>query len=185
MTKTPSNMLPLGTIAPDFQLFDTVSGKMLSLNELKSDKATVIAFICNHCPFVLHIRDKLIEVAKHYQSLGIQFIAISANDAETYPADSPENMSKEARENGFSFPYLYDEDQSVAKTYQAACTPDFYIFDDQLKCVYRGQFDDARPGNAVPVTGQDLCTALDNILAGKPISDEQKPSLGCNIKWKS
>ena len=184
MSRTPSNMLPLGTRAPQFRLFDTVSQQHVSLDELKSDKATVIAFICNHCPFVLHLRDKLIEVAHHYTALGVQFIAISANNAVAYPADSPENMAIEARKHHFSFPYLYDETQAIAKAYNAACTPDFYLFDNDLKCVYRGQFDDSRPGNNIPITGRDLTAALDNLLAGKAINPEQKPSLGCNIKWK-
>ncbi len=184
MTMTPSTMLPLGTIAPDFALPDTVSGKIYSLNKNKSDIATVIMFLCNHCPFVKHIQTKLAEIAKIYQQKNIQFIAISANDVIDYPADSPENMKKEALEHHYTFPYLYDETQAIAKAYQAACTPDFYIFDKTLACVYRGRFDDATPGNTNPVTGKDLTTALDAILAGKPISTTQHPSVGCNIKWK-
>lgn len=184
MALTPSTMLPLGTLAPDFTLLDTVSNQTLSLQQLKSEVATVIMFICNHCPFVKHIQRELVKLATDYQPKGIVFIAINANDATTYPEDSAENMKKVATELDYPFPYLYDETQDVAKAYQAACTPDFYIFDKDLKCVYRGQFDDARPSNDAPVTGRDLRTALDNMLANKPISAEQKPSIGCNIKWK-
>jgi peroxiredoxin len=184
MSKTPSNMLPLGTLAPDFTLYDAVSGKILSLSDLKSSVATVIAFICNHCPFVQHVNVGLVELAKDYQKSKIQFIAISANDVEKYPEDSPEKMTETAKQLGYAFPYLFDETQTVAKAYQAACTPDFYIFDKNLLCVYRGQMDDSRPGNNIPVTGTDIRQALDNILANRPVSTEQKPSLGCNIKWK-
>lgn len=184
MAETPSNMIPLGTKAPNFRLLDTCTNKYLSLDELKSDKATVIMFLCNHCPYVKHIQPKLIEVAKSYQAKGISFIAISANDVETYPEDGPEYMRVEAEKKGFSFPYLYDETQKTAKAYQAACTPDLYVFDKDMKCVYRGRFDDATPGNRNPITGTDLRNALDSILANKPISSDQKQSLGCNIKWK-
>jgi len=182
MAMTPSNMIPLGTIAPDFNLLDTVSGEFLSLNNLKSDTATVIMFICNHCPFVHHIQSELVKVTEEYST--IQFIAISSNDVEHYPDDSPDKMTIEAQRLGYGFPYLYDETQEVAKKYQAACTPDFYIFDKALKCVYRGQFDDSRPGNDIPVTGDDIRNALDNILNNQPINSNQKPSVGCNIKWK-
>ena len=185
MTLTPSRMMPLGTKAPDFTLKDVLSGKMLSLSQLKSDKATVIMFICNHCPFVKHIRKELINVANQYILKGISFIAINANDAEAYPEDSPENMKKVGEELKFPFPYLYDETQEVAKAYDAACTPDFFVFDRDLKCVYRGQFDDSRPGNQVSVTGKDLGFSLDCILKGEPVPQEQKPSVGCNIKWKN
>lgn len=184
MAETPSNMLPLGTIAPDFSLLDTVSQKTLSLQELKSNKATVILFICNHCPYVKLIFPKLIEVAKHYQQQGIHFIGISSNDAENYPADSPEHMKQEAQKRGFTFPYLYDESQAVAKAYQAACTPDLYVFDANLACIYRGRFDDATPGNGRAVTGADLINALEAVLMGKPVNSDQKPSVGCNIKWR-
>lgn len=184
MSETSSTMLPLGTKAPDFNLPDVVSGKMLSLNDIKSKNATVIMFLCNHCPYVKHIQDKLVETADHYQAKGIQFVAISSNDAETYPSDGPDKMKLEAQKNLYSFPYLYDETQSTAKAYHAACTPDFFVFDKDLRCVYRGRFDNATPGNAHPVTGKDLSDALDNLLVGKPISAIQHASLGCNIKWK-
>lgn len=185
MVMTPSNMLPIGTEAPDFTLYDTVSQEQKSLDDMKSDKATVIMFICNHCPFVKYIETKLAEVAQEYQTKGIAFIGISSNDADNYPEDAPDKMAAKAEEVGYTFPYLYDETQDVARAYQAACTPDFYIFDGGLKCVYRGQFDDSRPSGDTPVTAKDISTALDNILHGKPVDPEQKPSLGCNIKWKS
>lgn len=184
MARTPSNMIPLGTTAPDFTLPDTISGKDLSLAELKSDKATVIMFICNHCPFVKHVDDQLVTVANDYQAKGVSFVAISSNDVENYPQDSPELMKVEAEKLGYPFPYLYDESQEVARAYDAACTPDFYIFDGKLECVYRGQLDDSRPGNGKPVTGKDLRAALDDILRGKAVSKPQIPSLGCGIKWK-
>ncbi|MCL5992328.1 MAG: thioredoxin family protein [Bacteroidetes bacterium] len=184
MSETPSNMLPLGTLAPDFISFDTVSGNTLSLEELKSDIATVIMFICNHCPYVKHINSELVLLSNDYLIKGISFIGISSNDVENYPEDSPENMELTAEELGYKFPYLFDETQEIAKAYKAACTPDFYIFDKDMKLVYRGQFDDSRPGNGMEVTGSDIRSALDNILAGKPVSQEQKPSIGCNIKWK-
>lgn len=184
MAETPSTMLPLGTIAPDFKLLDTHTEKQLSLQEIKSNRATVIMFICNHCPYVKYIQNKLVEVATIYQKKGIVFIAISSNDVENYPADSPENMRKEAAIHHYPFPYLYDETQQVAKAYQAACTPDFYVFDQQLACVYRGRFDDATPGNNNPVTGKELTRALDQILVNKTVDQNQMPSVGCNIKWK-
>jgi peroxiredoxin len=183
MALTASSMLPLGAKAPDFRLIDTVSGKTLSLQELKSPIATVVMFICNHCPFVVHLQDQIIEVANKYQAKGIRFIAISSNDIEKYPDDAPDKMRKTANELHYPFPFLYDESQAVAKAYQAACTPDFYIFDKDLACVYRGRFDDSRPGKNIPVTGQDLTQALDAIIAGKPVSTDQHPSMGCNIKW--
>lgn len=184
MSLTPSKMPPLGAIAPDFSLPDVISGKTLTLNSLKSDKATVIMFLCNHCPFVQHIIKKLVEVAKHYQKKGIAFIAINSNDIANYPEDSPEKMRENAENHHFTFPYLFDESQEIAKAYEAACTPDFFVFDDQLACVYRGRFDEATPGKKTPVTGKDLTDALDSILAHKPLDPEQKPSIGCNIKWK-
>lgn len=185
MARTPSTMLPLGTVAPAFTLPDVVTGKNLSLQELKSDKATLIMFICNHCPYVKHIQSPLVALAKEYQAQGIAVIAISSNDVVEYPDDSPEKMKEVAERLGYPFPYLYDESQEVAKAYQAACTPDFYIFDKNLRCVYRGQLDDSRPQNGVPVTGKDIRAALDAILLNQPVDDEQKPSLGCNIKWKN
>jgi peroxiredoxin len=184
MSLTPSNMLPLGTSAPDFELPDTISGKNLSLKKLKSDIATVIMFICNHCPFVKHVQQELVKLTNDYQKKGISFIAISANDIEDYPEDAPEKMREVAKRLGYPFPYLYNETQEVAKAYQATCTPDFYIFDKNLKCVYRGQLDDSRPGNNIPVTGKDIRHALNNILVNKPVDKNQKPSVGCNIKWK-
>jgi thiol-disulfide isomerase/thioredoxin len=184
MSQTPSNMMPLGTTAPDFTLTNTVTGEMVTLQGLKSDIATVIMFICNHCPFVKHLQDELIRLANDYQPKGISFIAINANDTVNYPDDSPDKMKEVALKLGYSFPYLFDETQEVAKAYQAACTPDFYIFDKALKCVYRGQLDDARPGNNTPVTGKEFRAALDAVLAGQPINPDQKPSIGCNIKWK-
>jgi thiol-disulfide isomerase/thioredoxin len=184
MTKTPSNMMPLGTKAPDFYLLDTVSGTNKSLLELKSDIATVIMFICNHCPFVKHIRSGLVNLANDYIPKGISFIAISANDVSEYPEDATDKMKAVAQEFGYPFSYLYDESQKTAKAYDAACTPDLYIFDHDLRCVYRGQFDSSRPESGIPVTGKDMRSALDNILREKPISIQQRPSLGCNIKWK-
>jgi len=184
MARTVSNMLALGTPAPDFELLDTNTDKMIHLQQLRADVATVIMFICNHCPFVIHIKDELSQLAINYQNQGINFAAISANDVDNFPQDSPANMTLFAAQNNFSFPYLYDETQSVAKDYQAACTPDFYIFDQNLLCVYRGQLDGSRPGNDVPVTGADLRAALDALLTGQPVSEQQTPSLGCNIKWK-
>lgn len=183
MVETVSSMLPLGTVAPDFKLLDVCTDKTLSLQELKSDTATVIMFICNHCPYVKHIQKKLVEVVNAYQKKGIAFIAISSNDIKTYPADSPINMRKEAETQGYKFPYLFDETQSVAKDYRAECTPDFYVFDSVLACVYRGRFDDATPGNGHAVTGKDLTRALDAVLAGDQVAEEQMPSMGCNIKW--
>jgi len=185
MAQTPSNMMPLGTQAPDFTLPDTVSGKELNLQSLKGERATVIMFICNHCPFVKHIEEELVKLGQDYPAKGIGLVAISANDVKSHPEDSPEKMKQLALSLGYDFPYLYDESQSVAKSYDAACTPDFYIFDQDLKCVYRGQLDDSRPGNNIPVTGTDLRIALESLLSGKQISPDQKPSVGCNIKWKS
>ncbi len=184
MARTPSNMLPLGTTAPDFNLFDTVSDKNLTLQDVKGSNGTVMMFICNHCPFVKHVNAEISQLAKDYTSKGISFVAISSNDVKNYPEDSPEKMKTNAKEEDFTFPYLYDETQEVAKDYDAACTPDFYIFDGDLKLTYRGQLDDSRPGNGIPVTGSDIRNALDNILNGEAVSDIQKPSIGCNIKWK-
>jgi thiol-disulfide isomerase/thioredoxin len=184
MAVTPSNMIELGTIAPDFSLIDTISGNMMSLSELKSDKVTVIMFICNHCPYVKHINESLVEISNKYLGKNISFIAINSNDIENYPEDSPENMRKTALALGYRFPYLFDETQEVAKSYQAACTPDIFVYDKDLKLVYRGQYDDSRPGNGIPVTGKDLTDALDAILEGNPVNIEQKPAIGCNIKWK-
>lgn len=184
MARTPSNMIPLGTKAPDFKLFDTVSKKLLSLEQLKGKQATVVMFICNHCPFVIHINSALVEIAKQYETKGVSFIAISSNDAENYPQDGPEKMTEHAKENQYPFAYLYDETQDIAKAYDAACTPDLYVFNADLKLVYRGQLDDSRPGNNIPVTGLDLSNALDCVLNNIENTKLQKPSIGCNIKWK-
>ncbi|MCR9251521.1 MAG: thioredoxin family protein [bacterium] len=184
MALTPSNMLPLGTVAPDFNLLDTVTDKNIGLKDIEPSKGTVIMFICNHCPYVIHIQDEIASMAKEYSKKGISFVAISSNDVENYPADSPEKMKERAKELDFNFPYLYDETQEVAKAYMAACTPDFYVFDENLKCVYRGRMDEATPGNGKPVNGQDLRTAMDAVINGTSISEEQFPSMGCNIKWK-
>lgn len=185
MALTPSNMLPLGTTAPDFTLPDAVSDKQLSLQQLKSDVATVIMFICNHCPYVKHVQHELVKLAQDYQNKNVAFIAISSNDTQNHPDDGPEKMREVALKLGYTFPYLYDEAQNVAKAYQAACTPDFYIFDKNLQCTYRGQLDDSRPGSGIPVTGKDIRAALDAMLNNKPVNSEQKPSMGCNIKWKN
>jgi len=181
MSLTSSTMLPLGTRAPDFTLPDAVSGKLFSL---ASGKPTVIVFMCNHCPYVKHILPKLLEVVLAYQPKNINFIAINSNDTEKYPEDAPEKMQHLAQTLHFSFPYLFDITQETAENYHAACTPDFYVFDRDLQCVYRGRFDDSTPGNNIPVTGKELCAAMDNLLAQKPISADQSPSMGCNIKWK-
>ncbi|MGB5243609.1 MAG: thioredoxin family protein [Lutimonas sp.] len=184
MARTPSNMLALGTKAREFELTDTISGQKKKLSSLKGDRATVIYFICNHCPFVLHTIEELVDIAKVYDDFGFSFVAISSNDIVNYPEDSPENMKKFASKNDFQFPYLYDENQEVAKAYDAACTPDIFVFDKDLLLVYRGQLDDSRPGNGIPVTGRDLRRAVQNMLDGRPIDPLQKPSIGCNIKWK-
>lgn len=184
MSRTPSNMLPLGTSAADFRLLDTVTQKMRSLDELKGARGTVIFFICNHCPFVMHVNKELVRVANEYASKGISFIAISSNDVAHYPQDGPELMKKTALDLGYPFPYLYDETQEVAKAYDAACTPDTYLFDENLDLVYRGQLDDSRPGNGLPVSGSDLRNALNHLINKKGILGHQKPSIGCNIKWK-
>lgn len=177
-------MLPLGTEAPFFKLPDTVSGKEYSLDEIKSDVATIVAFICNHCPYVKHIQPELVKLAEDYIPEGVRLIAISSNDVENYPEDSPELMHDEAKKWGYPFPYLYDETQAVARAYDAACTPDFYIFDKEMKLVYRGQLDASRPGNEKPLNGADIRSALDDLLKGNPITENQIPSQGCNIKWR-
>ncbi|HEY1802374.1 MAG TPA: thioredoxin family protein [Terriglobales bacterium] len=183
MAETRSTMLPLGTTAPNFNLPDP-SGKLLSLGEFKNAPALLVAFICNHCPFVKHIRKEFAAFAKEYQARGVGVVAISSNDAENYPEDGPAKMADEIKQAGYTFPYLYDESQEVAKAYGAACTPDFYLFDRNHRLVYRGQFDDSRPGNARPVTGADMRSAVDAVLAGQAVRADQKPSVGCNIKWK-
>jgi peroxiredoxin len=184
MALTPSTMLPLGTSAPDFRLPDT-HGKMVSLADFKPAPALLVLFICNHCPYVKHIRSALAELGRDYQRRGAAIVAISSNDAQNYPDDSPEKMKQEAGTAGYVFPYLYDESQSVAQAYRAACTPDIFLFDKNRRLAYRGQFDDSRPGNGRPVTGKDLRAALDAVLAGQPAPEPQTASVGCNIKWKA
>jgi thiol-disulfide isomerase/thioredoxin len=185
MAATHSNMMPLGTTAPDFELLDTVTGSNKSLQELKGEQGTIVIFMCNHCPYVMHVKDQLIDIARSYGPKGIQTIAINSNEIEHYPQDAPNKMKELMAQWGHPFAaYLYDESQEVAKAYQAACTPDIYLFDADLACVYRGRLDGSTPKKDVPSTGEDLRNALDCLLAGKPISDEQIPSVGCNIKWK-
>lgn len=184
MALTPSTMLPLGTEAPEFELWCAVNERHYHLNDLKSDKATVIMFICNHCPYVKHVQIGLVELANDYIPHGVSFIAINSNDVENYPADHPDKMKEDAERLGYPFPYLYDETQEIARAYDAACTPDFYIFDDSMLCVYRGQMDHSRPGNDRPVTGEHIREALDKILNEEQIAEDQIPSIGCNIKWK-
>jgi peroxiredoxin len=185
MAKTESTMLPLGTPAPDFRLPDTVRGRELSLDDIAGDKGTLVMFICNHCPFVKHVLDELGRLGDEYPERGIGVVAISSNDITGYPQDRPERMAELARDRGFAFPYLYDESQNTARAYDAACTPDFFVFGADRKLVYRGQLDDSRPGNGIQVTGKDLRAALDALIEGKPAPKHQKPSIGCNIKWKS
>ncbi len=184
MALTPSTMLPLGTTAPDFRLPDT-NGKTVALADFKDKSALLVIFMCNHCPYVKHIREGLAQLARDYVPHGVAMVGINSNDVANYPDDSPAMMAEEVKSAGYVFPYLYDESQAVAKAYRAACTPDIYLFDKSRKLVYRGQFDDSRPGNGVPVTGKDLRAALDAVLSGKPVPPNQKASMGCNIKWKS
>lgn len=183
MSSTPSTMMELGTKAPDFKLFDTVNNQLVSLDDFNNAKGLLVVFMCNHCPYVKHILDEFVIAARDLQQKGIGVVAISSNDVENYPDDSPVKMAAEARAHQFSFPYLYDGTQEVAKAYKAACTPDFFLFDENDELVYRGQFDDSRPGNEKPVTGQDLREAVEFLLDGK-VKEDQKPSIGCNIKWK-
>ncbi|WP_010522478.1 thioredoxin family protein [Aquimarina agarivorans] len=183
MAATESQMISLGTQAPNFNLLDTLTNSKASLNELKSDKATVVLFICNHCPFVIHINKALATLANKYQAMGAKFIAISSNDIENYPADAPELMTEFAKKNQYCFPYLYDEDQSVAKAYGAECTPDIFVYDKDLKLAYRGRFDATTPNMGV-ATGKDLAMALDSILENNSYEGAQVPSIGCGIKWK-
>jgi thiol-disulfide isomerase/thioredoxin len=183
MVQTPSTMLALGTTAPEFTLLEPATGKRRSLSEF-NPAATVIMFICNHCPFVIHVRDEITRLARDYAPKGVTFIAINSNSAESHPQDGPEHMAALVRELGWTFPFLFDETQEVAKAYHAACTPDFFVFDDEKRLAYRGQLDDSRPSTATPVTGRDLRAAIDAVLAGEPAPTEQRPSIGCNIKWK-
>ncbi len=184
MALTPSNTFEKGAIAPNFSLIDTISDKQISLSDVKGTHGTVVFFICNHCPFVLHVNEQLVQLAKDYQSKGIGFVAISSNDVVNYPQDGPDKMKVHAQEVGYPFPYLYDETQEVAKAYDAACTPDLYIFDKELRSVYHGQLDGSRPGNGIPVTGADMRSVLDSLLQGIPYKGAERPSMGCNIKWK-
>lgn len=177
-------MLALGTRAPDFKLPDT-SGELVSLSDFASAPALVVAFICNHCPYVKHIREALAQFGRDMQAQKVAVVGINSNDVSNYPDDSPAKMAKEVKSVGYTFPYLYDESQAVARAYRAACTPDFFLFDRDQKLVYRGQFDDSRPGNGIPVTGRDLRTAVDAVLAGRQVAADQQPSMGCNIKWKA
>lgn len=184
MVRTASTMLPLGTIAPEFHLPDVVSGETVSLATLAGKKALLVMFICQHCPFVKHVQSQLAQISQDYENHSLSIVAISANDVANYPDDSPEKLKEMAQELGFNFPVCYDESQEVSKAYTAACTPDFFLFDSANKLVYRGQLDDSRPSNGIPVTGQDLRRAIDAVLANKELDFEQKPSIGCNIKWK-
>ena len=183
MALTPSNMMPLGTIAPDFNLLDVVTNEVVSLEQLKGTSGTMIMFICNHCPYVIHIEQALKKLGDKYENSEVNIIAISANSPKSHLQDGPEEMAKKSKKLGFKFPYLFDESQDIAKAYQAACTPDFFLFDGDLSCVYRGQFDDSRPGNNVPITGQDLINAIENLIHHQAIDSNQKASIGCNIKW--
>jgi peroxiredoxin len=184
MAKTPSTMLALGTRAPDFRLPDT-DGRLVSRDDHVDAPALLVMFLCNHCPYVQHIREGLAEFAREYQAKRLAIVAINANDVASYPDDSPEKMRAEKARYGYVFPYLYDESQAVAKAYAAACTPDFFLFDGERRLVYRGQFDDSRPGNGAAVTGRDLRAACEALLSGRPIAADQRPSIGCNIKWKA
>ncbi|WP_428308733.1 thioredoxin family protein [Lacipirellula sp.] len=184
MARTPSTMLPLGTAAPDFKLMN-VDGREVALADFAGKPALLVMFMCNHCPFVVHVADELARLGSEYIGRGVAVVGINSNDTATHPADSPERMVAEAEERGYAFPYLFDETQAVAKAYRAACTPDFFLFDQDRKLVYRGQLDDSRPGNGVPVTGKDLRAALDAVIARAAPASEQRASLGCNIKWKA
>lgn len=184
MAQTPSTMIPLGTPAAPFALPDP-AGKVFKLDDFSDAPALLVMFICNHCPFVKHLRSALADLGREYQQRGVAVVAINSNDVANYPDDSPEKMAVEAREAGYTFPYLFDETQEVAKTYDAACTPDFFLYDQNCNLAYRGQFDDSRPGNDKPVTGADLRAALDAVLSGQPVPEPQQPSIGCNIKWKT
>ena len=184
MVLTPSSMIPLGMKAPDFNLVDVISGENRKLENFRSDVATVVMFICNHCPYVKHIQHELVSLAREYTERGVSFVAINSNDVENYPDDSPEKMLEDANRLGYPFPYLFDETQETAKAYDATCTPDFFVFDSDFRCVYRGQLDDSRPENGKPITGKDLRAALDAIARGQSPAENQIPSMGCNIKWK-
>ena len=184
MSLTPSTMLDLGTKAPNFKLYDVISQNTYSLGQLRGEKGTMIMFICNHCPFVKHVNGEIVRIANDYRVHGFSFIAIMSNDTVAYPEDDPNLMVETARKYNYSFPYLFDETQQVAKDYHAACTPDFFLFDEDLLLIYRGQLDDSRPGNGIPLNGRSIREALDAILNNRKVSSDQKPSVGCNIKWK-
>ncbi|HZC43157.1 MAG TPA: thioredoxin family protein [Acidobacteriaceae bacterium] len=184
MARTASTMLALGTTAPDFSLTDVISGKTITRDQAAGERGLLVMFLCAHCPFVQHVNYELGRLGGDYANRGLGIVAISSNDAETYPDDAPAGLRRQAEEHGFSFPYLFDESQEVARAYKAACTPDFYLFSADKKLVYRGQLDGSRPGNGVPVDGRDLRAAMDQVLAGKPVATEQQPSIGCSIKWK-
>ena len=183
MALTPSTMLPLGTKAPDFELLDTVSSERFNYPDIRGKKGTVVMFICNHCPFVIHVNDEIVRLANDYRVTGFGFVAISSNDVANYPQDSPDKMHKVAEQNDYPFPYLYDPTQQVARDFDAACTPDFYVFDSADELVYRGQLDDSRPKNGIPLTGRSIREALDALLGNKEVPKNQKPSVGCGIKW--
>jgi peroxiredoxin len=185
MARTESTMLPLGTAAPDFQLSDVVSGRTVTLADFRDKDGLLVMFICRHCPFVKHVQSELTRIGSDYAQKSLGIVAISSNDAEAYPDDAPDNLREMASELGFTFPYCYDETQNVARAYDAACTPDFFLFDKNRRLVYRGQLDDSRPSNAVPATGKDLRSAIDAVLEGRAVSKQQKPSVGCNIKWRN
>lgn len=184
MAFTESTMLDLGTKAPDFKLPDAVSGKDVALEDVATDKGTLIMFTCNHCPYVIHVNPEIVRLSREYMEKGIGVVAISSNDVENYPQDGPDKMKELAAQEGYPFPYLYDESQEVAHAYDAACTPDFYLFDGDQRLVYRGRLDDSRPNSGKPLTGKDLREALDAVLQGQPVTEKQYPSGGCNIKWK-
>jgi peroxiredoxin len=184
MVRTPSTMLPLGTKAPDFRLMN-VDGREVGLDDFGGAPAILVIFMCNHCPFVIHVAEELAKLTHEYMGRGVAVVGINSNDVAKHPADSPERMVAEAENRGYAFPYLYDETQEVAHAYHAACTPDFFLFDGDRRLAYRGQMDDSRPESGIPVTGKDLRRALDAVLAGEEVPADQKPSLGCNIKWMS
>jgi len=185
MVLTPSTMLPLGSPAPAFELPDTVTGRTVRLSDLSGKRGLLVVFLCNHCPYVKHVADGLAALGRDYEAKDVAIVAISANDPATHPDDAPEKLGSESKRLGYRFPVLFDESQSVAKAYRAACTPDFFLFGADRKLVYRGQLDASRPGNGIPVTGADLRAAIDAVLSGRPVAKEQKPSLGCNIKWRA
>ncbi|MFB3388794.1 thioredoxin family protein [Flavobacterium sp. LAR06] len=184
MARTPSNMIPLGTIAPDFHLKDTNSNNEYSFEDVQGSKGTLVIFMCNHCPFVLHVLKEIIMITNDYRIQGLGLVAISSNDIEKYPEDSPELMTEFAFENKIDFPYLFDETQEVAKAYEAACTPDFFLYDNQDRLFYHGQLDDSRPSNGIPLSGSDLRSAIDALIYNRSLNEQQKPSVGCSIKWK-